>query len=76
MPGAGGTEAMDWAGMLLRMYTRWCENNGYEVKTLDLLPGETRQESKVHYPACNWRKCIRLFESRKRSASPGQDFSL
>lgn len=38
--GAGGTEAMDWAGMLLRMYTRWCENNGYEVKTLDLLPGE------------------------------------
>jgi len=38
--GAGGTEAMDWAAMLLRMYTRWCENNGYEVKTLDLLPGE------------------------------------
>jgi peptide chain release factor 2 len=38
--GAGGTEAMDWAGMLLRMYTRWCENNGYEVKTLDFLPGD------------------------------------
>jgi peptide chain release factor 2 len=38
--GAGGTEAMDWASMLLRMYTRWCENNGYEVKTLDFLPGE------------------------------------
>ncbi|HZJ83332.1 MAG TPA: peptide chain release factor 2 [Clostridia bacterium] len=38
--GAGGTEAMDWASMLLRMYTRWCERKGYEVGTLDLLPGE------------------------------------
>ena len=38
--GAGGTEAMDWVSMLLRMYTRWCEDKGYEVKTLDLLPGE------------------------------------
>lgn len=38
--GAGGTEAMDWASMLYRMYTRWCEDKGYEVKVLDLLPGE------------------------------------
>jgi peptide chain release factor 2 len=38
--GAGGTEAMDWASMLLRMYTRWCESKGYQVETLDLLPGE------------------------------------
>ena len=38
--GAGGTEAMDWASMLLRMYTRWCEDSGYEVKTLDFLAGE------------------------------------
>ena len=38
--GAGGTEAMDWVSMLLRMYTRWCENSGYEVRTLDFLPGE------------------------------------
>ena len=34
--GAGGTEALDWAGMLLRMYTRWAERKGYRVKTLDL----------------------------------------
>ncbi len=34
--GAGGVEAMDWAGMLLRMYTRWCEKKGYKVKMLDL----------------------------------------
>ena len=39
-PGAGGTEAMDWAEMLYRMYTRWAVDNGYEVKELDSLDGE------------------------------------
>jgi peptide chain release factor 2 len=39
-PGAGGTESQDWAQMLLRMYTRWAENQGYEVETLDFLPGD------------------------------------
>ena len=39
-PGAGGTEAQDWAQMLLRMYTRWAEDRGYKVEVLDLLPGE------------------------------------
>jgi peptide chain release factor 2 len=38
--GAGGTEAQDWVQMLLRMYTRWCEKKGYQVKTLDLLDGD------------------------------------
>lgn len=38
--GAGGTEAMDWTGMLLRMYTRWAEDKGFTVKTLDYLDGE------------------------------------
>jgi len=38
--GAGGTEAMDWVQMLFRMYTRWAEKNGFEVKVLDLLEGE------------------------------------
>lgn len=38
--GAGGTESMDWTSMLLRMYTRWCEKSGYDVKTLDFLAGE------------------------------------
>ncbi len=38
--GAGGTEACDWANMLLRMYTRWAEKRGYEVEILDYLPGE------------------------------------
>ncbi len=39
-PGAGGTESQDFASMLLRMYTRWAEDHGYEVETLDYLPGE------------------------------------
>ena len=34
-PGAGGTEAQDWAQMLYRMYTRWAERHGYAWKTLD-----------------------------------------
>lgn len=38
-PGAGGTEAQDWAEMLYRMYTRWANANGYEVKELDYLEG-------------------------------------
>ncbi|NLX76378.1 MAG: peptide chain release factor 2 [Clostridiaceae bacterium] len=38
--GAGGTEAMDWVQMLLRMYTRWAENNNYQTRILDLLEGE------------------------------------
>ena len=39
-PGAGGTEACDWAQMLYRMYTRWANANGYVVKELDYLDGD------------------------------------
>ena len=38
--GAGGTESLDWASMLLRMYTRWGERNGYKVRILDLQDGD------------------------------------
>jgi peptide chain release factor 2 len=38
--GAGGTEACDWAEMLLRMYTRWAEAKGYRMETIDYLPGD------------------------------------
>lgn len=38
--GAGGTEAQDWAEMLLRMYRRWSERQGYKVSILDFLEGE------------------------------------
>ena len=40
-PGAGGTEACDWADMLLRMYSMFCEKNGYKYEVIDKLKGET-----------------------------------
>ena len=39
-PGAGGTEAQDWAEMLYRMYTRWANKSGYKVEELDYLEGD------------------------------------
>ncbi|RKJ00997.1 PCRF domain-containing protein, partial [Butyricicoccus sp. 1XD8-22] len=39
-PGAGGTESQDWGSMLLRMYTRWAEQHGFKVETMDYLPGD------------------------------------
>jgi peptide chain release factor 2 len=39
-PGAGGTESQDWAQMLMRMYVRWAERKGYDVRLLDLMEGE------------------------------------
>lgn len=38
--GAGGTESLDWASMLLRMYMRWGEANGYQVRIADLQEGD------------------------------------
>ena len=41
--GAGGTEAQDWAEMLLRMYMRWAEQHGYKVEWLEESAGEERR---------------------------------
>lgn len=38
--GSGGTEAQDWAQMLMRMYTRWAENHGFSIETTQMMPGE------------------------------------
>ena len=38
--GAGGTEACDWVSMLYRMYTKWADKRGFQMETLDYLPGE------------------------------------
>nr|WP_232229301.1 peptide chain release factor 2 [Hippea jasoniae] len=38
--GAGGTEACDWVGMLFRMYSMWCDKNGYKIEIMDIQPGD------------------------------------
>lgn len=38
--GAGGTESMDWAAMVLRMYRMWAQNRNYGVSVVDEMPGE------------------------------------
>ncbi len=38
--GAGGTESQDWAEMLMRMYLRWAERQGYRTEVMDMTPGE------------------------------------
>ncbi len=38
--GAGGTDSQDWADMLFRMYTRWCEKKGFKVSIIDHQPGD------------------------------------
>jgi peptide chain release factor 2 len=38
--GQGGTEAMDWAAMLLRMYLKYCENRGWQTEIVEQAPGE------------------------------------
>ena len=48
-PGAGGTEAMDWADMLYRQYTRWSEQNGFKVTELDFEPGEEAGAKSVSF---------------------------
>ena len=54
--GAGGTDAQDWAEMLFRMYTRWCEKIGYKSKLIDM------QEDTEGDSAGGRRKRLRIFE--------------
>ena len=50
--GAGGTEAQDWAEMLLRMYLRWCERRGFQSEILDRTEGETAGVKSVTVEIC------------------------
>jgi peptide chain release factor 2 len=49
--GAGGTEAQDWAEMLFRMYTRWVERKGFEIRVIDFQPGEEAGIKSVTFTA-------------------------
>lgn len=48
--GAGGTEACDWASMLLRMYRRWAERHGYEIEVIDINPDDVAGIKKCNPP--------------------------
>jgi peptide chain release factor 2 len=45
--GAGGTESNDWADILFRMYSRWCERRGFTVELMDVQPGDQAGISKA-----------------------------
>ncbi len=45
--GAGGTESNDWADIMFRMYSRWCERRGFTVELMDVQPGDTAGISKA-----------------------------
>jgi peptide chain release factor 2 len=49
--GAGGTEAQDWAEMLLRMYSRWVERKGFDLEMIDLQPGDEAGIKSVTFSA-------------------------
>jgi len=68
--GAGGTESCDWASMLLRMYTMWCNNQKYKVKTLNFQEGDVAGIKTV--TIWNWRWiCFWLPQRREWCTSFG-----
>jgi peptide chain release factor 2 len=64
-PGAGGTESQDWAEMLMRMYLRWAEQNGFKTQMLDYQDGE---QAGI--------RIIRLWLSRLRDWGPSSGSHL
>ena len=73
--GAGGTEAQDWAEMLLRMYVRWAEQHGYKVEWLEESPGEEAGLKSATIQVIG-RQRLWLAEDRERRASPGAHLAL
>lgn len=69
--GAGGTDACDWAEMLLRMYTRWAEQNDYGVEVLDRQAAEAGIRSATL--AARFRR-LRLSQKRNWRSSLGAHF--
>ena len=60
--GAGGTEAQDWAQMLMRMYERWAQRKGYSIEILDLSDGDSMLAG-IWFASPRWRRWRRLRRS-------------
>ena len=73
--GAGGTEAQDWAQMLLRMYLRWGAAHGFASEVIDSSPGEVAG-IKSATVAVAGRVRLRLATHRDRGASPGAQIAV
>ena len=73
--GAGGTESQDWAGMLLRMYTRWAEQHGYKVEWLEEIRGRGRRHQVGDHPGQGPQR-LWLAQDRERRASPGAHLAV
>ena len=73
--GAGGTEAQDWAEILLRMYLRYAERKGFKTETIDLLArGRGRRQERHLHRQRPLRQ--RLSEERKRHPPPGAHLAV
>ena len=73
--GAGGTEAQDWAQMLLRMYLRWGDARGFKTEVIDSSPGEVAGIKSATIEL-QGRLRLRLAAHRDRRASPGAQVAV
>ena len=74
-PGAGGTESQDWADMLLRMYLRWAERQGFETVLYDYQPGEEAGLKSATF-AVNGEYALWIAKQRNWRAPVGAHFSV
>ena len=73
--GAGGTEAQDWAAMLLRMYLKWADRHGFKTEIIDQSAGRGRRhQGRDHQHERRLR--LRVAAHRDRRASPGAQVAV
>ena len=75
-PGAGGTEAMDWASMLYRMYMRWAERKGFKIELMGLSKRVEEAGMKSLFRPDPRSYGLRLSEGRKWCTSFGTYFTI
>ena len=74
-PGAGGTESQDWAEMLIRMYMRWAERQGFRTEINDYPDGDEAGIKSATFTVSR-RLCLRLAQRRDGRAPAGADLAV